>query len=82
MFTINTGDHASSLTLESTNTYNDNNWHTLIFSKELHTVKLVIDDFTIDGRVDQITKLEVKPPFYIGGLNPNELNILPDLVCR
>lgn len=50
-------------------------WHNLIFSKEMHTVKLVVDDDDInDGKVAQVQKLDIKPPFYIGGLNPNYLN--------
>lgn len=80
VFTIHSGNTATSITLESETTYDDNEWHNLIFSKEMHTVKLVVDDHIIDGKVAQVQKLDIKPPFYIGGLNPNNLNTPLDVV--
>lgn len=82
VFTINSGNTASSITLETESTYDDNEWHNLIFSKEMHTVKLVVDDNIIDGKVAQSQKLDIKPPFFVGGLNPNYLNTLLDLVSQ
>lgn len=79
VFTINSDDDVSSITLESDATYDDKEWHNLIFSKEMHIVKLVVDDNIIDGKLAQAEKLDIKPPFYIGGVNPNSLNT-PSLV--
>lgn len=46
-------------------------------------VKLVVDDEITGGKVAQVQKLDVKPPFYIGGLNPNDYDtILGSLVCK
>lgn len=78
---IETGNKDSSIMLESPSTYNDNEWHNLIFSKEMNMVKLVVDEDITGGKVAQVQKLDIKPPFYIGGLNDYDI-ILGNLVSQ
>lgn len=45
-------------------------------------VKLVVDDDITGTKVAQVQKLDVKPPFYIGGLNPNDYDTTLDSLVR
>lgn len=72
------------LNLRSDFMYNDNNWHSVEFSRDGSDGKLVIDNQLADGGKTQnnTTKLELHPPFYLGGINQEQKNaIQPKLVC-
>lgn len=60
------------MVLESAASFVDNNWHNLIFSRETDMVKLVVDEDTTGQKVTQIQKIDIEPPFFIGGLNPDD----------
>lgn len=54
--------------------YNDDNWHLVEFSREGGGVKLVLDETDVkDGTAGQSSfALDVRVPFFIGGLRPED----------
>lgn len=71
------------LRLRSNAMYNDNKWHSVIFSRYGPDGKLVIDDELVDlGKTSGNTiKVELNTPFYLGGFNPEfDVNVSYALV--
>uniref|UniRef100_A0A4W3GYD5 Laminin, alpha 3 n=1 Tax=Callorhinchus milii TaxID=7868 RepID=A0A4W3GYD5_CALMI len=57
------------LKIKSKAKYNDGQWHTVVFSREGNTGKLVIDGLrTRQSSITTSSSLEVESPFYLGGL--------------
>lgn len=69
--------------VESANAYDDNNWHSVIFSREHEMVKLVIDEEILGEKIAQVQKIDINMPFFIGGLKPADYNrVLSNLVSE
>lgn len=74
----------SSLTIESKSTYNDGHWHLIEFSREGSAGKLVVDETDInDGNIAQKNvALDLRVPFFIGGLRPDDYNEVQTSLVR
>lgn len=59
------------LRLRSNSIYNDNNWHSIVFSRDGSNGKMVIDELDVSTGSTPKPTLEVKmsTPFYLGGVN-------------
>ncbi|VEN47917.1 unnamed protein product [Callosobruchus maculatus] len=56
--------------------YNDDIWHIVEFNKDLANGKLVIDKEVAEGSSSNPAVLEFHPPFYMGGVDPDEYNLV------
>ncbi|XP_017779043.1 PREDICTED: laminin subunit alpha isoform X2 [Nicrophorus vespilloides] len=56
--------------------WNDNVWHEVMISREGLNGKLVIDnEHVVEGKAPgHATKMELFPPYYLGGVAPKDLN--------
>lgn len=81
-YVVKAKTHEDPLILISDDTYNDDEWHLVEFGREGPNAKLAIDDkFTKDGKlINDIQKLEISIPFYIGGLKPQDYTIVSKIL--
>lgn len=71
------------LRLRSSSIYNDNNWHSIVFSRDGSNGKMVIDESDVASGSTPKPTVEVKmsTPFYLGGVNSDyKHEIFPKLV--
>lgn len=75
----------TSVTIKSKSTYNDGNWHLVEFLRKGSAGKLVVDDTDIndDNAVQKNLTLDIRIPFFIGGVPPKDYNeVLLNLVSK
>jgi laminin alpha 3/5 len=79
---------SGSALIMSENTYNDGQWHTVVFSRVHTNGKLTIDgEIAAEGSSKGSTKsINILSPYYVGGISPNissdaKVNIKVQLSC-
>ncbi|KYB28643.1 Laminin subunit alpha-like Protein [Tribolium castaneum] len=75
VYTYSDGRSSSVLKTDGLKDYSDNAWHLVEFSKDERRAKLVLDDAVVsDKPVANMQKIDIRPPIYVGGLDPNHYN--------
>ncbi|KAL3275279.1 hypothetical protein HHI36_020047 [Cryptolaemus montrouzieri] len=73
IFTFTNGSGAA--IIQSPGVYNNDLWHKVDFSRDGSNGKLIIDGDSVNfGQAVNADKMELKSPFYIGGLEPADYN--------
>ena len=62
--------------LVSPGTYNDDQWHTVMFNRDRQNGTLLVDDYVVaEGSSPGNTQtINVDEPYYLGGISPEVLN--------
>ncbi|CAH1963974.1 unnamed protein product [Acanthoscelides obtectus] len=56
--------------------YNDDTWHIVEFNRDQGNGKLVINEQLAEGSAQNPIHLELNVPFYMGGVDPDEYNLV------
>jgi hypothetical protein len=75
VYTFSDGRSTTVIKTNDTYNYGDNKWHLIEFSRDENTAKLVLDTSVMyDKQVSNVQKIDIKPPLYVGGLDPVHYN--------
>uniref|UniRef100_A0A8B9FEP2 Laminin subunit alpha 3 n=1 Tax=Amazona collaria TaxID=241587 RepID=A0A8B9FEP2_9PSIT len=68
-FVFSLGSGGTQVKLKTSIKYNDGQWHTVVFSTDAESIRLVVDGLRAQHRkLATNSAISIKPPIYVGGL--------------